>query len=332
MVLRSNDLEDKNVGATNFAHLRNELIQGQNSWQAGRLMGEREIFPKPKVLSKRRSCYTEYFVAQRLDNNNNEKLTVAELVAENVSSSIVLLALIATKPEVRCSGIGSALLKYFRRTVEQEKPDATIFLEVDDPDVADISDAERQIRIRRLNWYLRQGAVMWNGYYEMPHAFDKRRHGNKAILMALPRRSEIISYQQLQEAALEILKTGYGLSTKHWLYKKVQGQRCTLIENEKNLAQSENSASPVAIFAQRQAGDHLPQTPQTLSFLKAQMLHSTKYDVLSPEEAIRKYLELERASKLERFNKSCSEGEWPDANLVAALPTGAADQATVEKG
>jgi hypothetical protein len=276
--------------------VNNELIKEHSYWQPKQLLKKSEFFPEGRTRSTRNKCYAEYFVAKRLDSETGKQQTVAELVAENVSKNVVLLAFIATKPEVRCSGIGTALLKYFRQTVAKENPDSTIFLEVDDPDVVHISESERQVRMRRLNWYLRQGAVMWSGYYEMPNARDKRRRSNKAIFMALPRPNEGVSYVQLQEAALEVLKTAYGISTNHWLYKKVQEQRLPFVGEEEV---------------------RHDQCPEALSFLKAQLLDSTKYDAISPEEAIKKYLELERARKLERLN--ASERKWQSANAAALI-------------
>lgn len=290
---------------------RKELIKTLSYWQSRQLLKEKERFPERKIRTSHK-CYTEYFVAKNLNQTTGEQLTVAELVAENVSKKIVLLAFIATKPEVRCSGIGSELMRYFREAVESENSDATIFLEVDDPEMPHISEAERQIRKRRLNWYLRQGAVMWDGYYELPNALDKRRHGNKAIFMALPRAFERISYRQLQEAALEVLETAYGLSRNHWLYQKVQRQRPPLLWEEGVLFEDREKFDSLAMAGAN--GLKPADIPQTLSFLKAQLLDSTKYGALSPEEAIKRYLELERAQKLKRL-EVVEEG-WRADNLT----------------
>ncbi|PWU02300.1 MAG: hypothetical protein C5B53_01860 [Candidatus Melainabacteria bacterium] len=309
-VSESDVSKSSNVRSNNQRPSRQELIKALNYWQSRNLLKEKERYPERKIRADRK-CYTEYFVAKNLDRETGEQRTVAELVAENVSNKIVLLAFIATKPEARCSGIGSQLMNYFRQTVEEENPEATIFFEVDDPDVPDISDAERHIRKRRINWYLRQGAVMWNGYYEYPNFLDRRRHGTKAIFMALPRAGEKISFTQLQEAALEILKTASGLSTNHWLYKKVQSQRPALNltgMSEVSTVESDTKASD--------AGGMIREAlSQTLSFLKAQLRDSTKYGALSPEEAIKRYLELERSRKLERFEES--KNTWNVSELAS---------------
>ena len=143
---------------------------------------------------------------------------------------------------------------------------------------------------------------MWDGYYEYPNFLDRRRHGTKAIFMALPRAGEELSFAQLQEAALEILKTACGLSARHWLYKKVQSQRPSLSSPESSVCEVA-ALEPCAKTSQ--SGDMIQQAlSQTLSFLKAQLRDSTKYGALSPEEAIKRYLDLERKRKLEQFEES----------------------------
>ena len=39
MVLNRNDIEEKNISATNFAHLPKGSVRGLDGWQSGRLIG-----------------------------------------------------------------------------------------------------------------------------------------------------------------------------------------------------------------------------------------------------------------------------------------------------
>lgn len=134
-----------------------------------------------------------------------------------------LLAYLATDETMRNQGFGAKHLDSLREQLAAKNPDAVIYLEVEDPQQAEISDDERSIRERRRSWYLRRHhAQQWSGKYRMPEMTDKRR-SIPAWLLALSSRN--VEHEEFVDAAIEIMTTSYELDENHHLVNALTKQR-----------------------------------------------------------------------------------------------------------
>jgi GNAT superfamily N-acetyltransferase len=83
-------------------------------------------------------------------------------------TGIYLMEYLAVDKNSRNQGIGRKILQFIKKDLSGTK-DAGLILEVEPPD--EVTGAEREIRLRRIRFYLRNGArmVLDGGAYRMPN-------------------------------------------------------------------------------------------------------------------------------------------------------------------
>ncbi len=87
---------------------------------------------------------------------DGDELLCYAMLAVSPDKSCALLDYLASTKNVRNKGIGSFVVK---ELVSKKHLDCPILLEVDDPEFA-LDEKEKEIRTRRINFYLRNGCEM----------------------------------------------------------------------------------------------------------------------------------------------------------------------------
>lgn len=146
-------------------------------------------------------------------------------ICELFDDGDVLLAYMWTREDLRNQGIGSLHLSTLVEILQEERPGAVVYLEVENPAEAGISAEESTMRTRRFNWYRRHGAHAWSGRYIMPNLSDKRLKGIDGILMAITPDGSEVSHDTFVERAIYLLVNSYEVSRTHRYVRVLEAQR-----------------------------------------------------------------------------------------------------------
>lgn len=177
---------------------------------------EIELFPWEQYLPYFEDGYALLHVTR--ENGRVVTMSVVECLEDKF-----LLAYIATDERCRNRGIGAKHIDGLREQLAEKNPNAVIYLEVEDPEEAELSEEERTIRQRRKSWYEgRHNAQTWTGRYRMPFMTDKRRNIPARLLALAPR---AVAHQEFVDAAVEIMVTSYELNENHQLVNALKKQK-----------------------------------------------------------------------------------------------------------
>ncbi len=217
-----------NMTANNTKGLRIATICGAEVATDAQIEAQyREAFPDPRERFEL-ADYAPYiteggtipFVTRRGKN------AVTTSLVEDLGEHGFLLSYLWTNAKDRCKGIGLAHLKSVLAQLDARKPGAVVFIEVEDPEVPNLTDDERTMRTRRLNWYVREfNAQRWSGKYMMPSLRDLSEPGVEGILLAVADRT--VSFTEFKKTAIHILTASYEAAQTHPYVKLLKEQRKT---------------------------------------------------------------------------------------------------------
>jgi ribosomal protein S18 acetylase RimI-like enzyme len=136
-------------------------------------------------------------------------------------TGVFLLEYMAVAKERRGEGIGSALFQHMAKTLRDEKSAEGLLLEVEPPDKG--SDAEMDVRRRRVAFYRRNGAeiVAEANSYRMPDLSGKGSVEMRLMWLGLKDEGVIISGQKLRDCIVSIYRESYGRSEDGPLLRSV---------------------------------------------------------------------------------------------------------------
>jgi hypothetical protein len=157
-------------------------------------------------------------------NENGKTRPITSCLVEDMAEVGNLLSYLWTRASHRCKGIGRAHLKSVLAQMEARKPGSVMFIEVEDPELDGLEPSERDIRRRRLAWYVREfGAQRWSGKYTMPSLRDPNEEGVEGILLAVADRQ--IEDIEFLDAAVHILTASYEVPVDHRYVQLLESQR-----------------------------------------------------------------------------------------------------------
>lgn len=182
----------------------------------------RERYPLKDYASFIEGGSTLPFVTWREENGVKAPVTTA--LVEDLGEIGMLLSYVWTRSADRCKGIGREHLVSVFAQMQERKPGHTMFIEVEDPEEAGLKESERNIRQRRLNWYIREfNAQRWEGEYVMPSLRDPNEDGLQAILLAVA--DHELDHEEFLAAAMHILVASYEVPEDHRYVMMLDSQR-----------------------------------------------------------------------------------------------------------